>query len=127
MGKAINPTKNRLVRKKARYSGTGKRYIYLSRVAAEIRRSNPDIKTRVGILQGDIILTITVKKRNETKYQSIPDDMLNKAKEEVTRKSRMEAERRRERDERDLLGDQPMDTGSYIIIRWILHHWKILI
>ena len=88
-------------------------YKYLSRVAAEIRRSNPDIKTRVGILRGDIIPTITVKKRNETKYQAIPDDMLNKAKEEVTRKSRMEAERRkREREERELLGDQPMDTGA---------------
>ena len=88
-------------------------YKYLSRVTAEIRRSNPDIKTRVGILRGDIIPTITVKKRNETKYQAIPDDMLNKAKEEVTRKSRMEAERRkREREERELLGDQPMDTGT---------------
>ena len=39
--------------------------------------------------------------------------MLNKAKEEVTRKSRMEAQRRkREREERELLGDMPMDTGT---------------
>ena len=61
----------------------------------------------------DIIPTITVKKRNETIYQAIPNDMLNKAKQEVTRKSRMEAERRKgEREERELFGDQPMDTGS---------------
>ena len=63
--------------------------------------------------RGDITQTITVKKRNVTKYQAIPDDMLNKANEEVTRKSRMEAERRkREREERELLGEQPMDTGT---------------
>lgn len=88
-------------------------YKYLSRVAAEVRRSYPGIKTRTGILRGDIEPSITIRGRDETTYRKIPGDMLEAAKTEVNRRNKIEADRRRkEREERTLLGSQPMDTGA---------------
>ena len=88
-------------------------YKHLSRVVAEVRRSNPGIKTRTGILRGDIEPSITIRASNETTYRKIPGDMLEAAKTEVNRRNKIASEqRRKEREERALLGSHPMDTGA---------------
>ena len=85
---------------------------HLSRIAVEVRRARPELKTRVGILRGDTEPVITVRTRTETQYRKIPEDILEAAKTEVARRNKFEAERRkREREER--LSGEAMDTGAY--------------
>ncbi len=85
---------------------------YLSRVATEVRRSDPDLKTRVLIARGDIMPTIVIRQRNETNYKKIPDVLLDTAKAEIQRQNKADAERRRRDREEALLREEPMDIGA---------------
>lgn len=88
-------------------------YRHLCRVAMEVRRAHPELKTRVGINRGDTEATISVRARTENVFRRIPDEILEAGKNEVARRNKYEAERRRrDREERAHLGPQPMDTGS---------------
>lgn len=89
-----------------------KGYKYQSHIGAEIRKVHLEMKTKVAILRGDTLPSIKIRKRTKSKYYDVLDDMLTTARAEVMRKAKAEADRRkRDREERELLGDQPIDIG----------------
>ena len=58
-----------------------------------LRKRDPSIKTRVGIDRGDIWPSILMKKRGTGKYEPVLEQAYERAKDEVTRKRKREAEK----------------------------------
>ena len=85
-------------------------YKFLCKVASEVRHQNTNLKTRVGIMRGDPYPTITVRKRTEKDYKKIDENTFERAKAEVVRRAKLEAERKKKEKEDQLLSDEPMDT-----------------
>lgn len=81
----------------------------LGKLAAIIRQQNPDTKTRVAILRGDVWPTIQIKQRNGQKYTKCPDDILQTARAEHLRAQKeLSAEKKRKK----TAAEANMDTSG---------------
>ena len=88
-------------------------YKFHSRVAAEVCKAHPELKTKVVINRGDTKPSIAIKHRDENSYRRIPDDLFEPANEEVNRRTKMETEKRKkDKEEKALLGITQMDIGA---------------
>ena len=56
------------------------RYKFLQRVAATARKRDPQLKTRVGMVPGELFPIIQTKHRREPKYTKIKEGVFNEAK-----------------------------------------------
>ena len=64
-------------------------YKFLSRVVAEVCKAHPKLKTKVVINRGDTEPSIAIKHGDENIYRRIPDKLVEPAKEEVNRRTKM--------------------------------------
>ena len=90
-----------------------KAYKAQCKIATIIRRMDANVKTRVGIERGDLWPTISTKFRGAPKYERVPEQVFNTAKEVVIKEKKAENDKRKkEREDRLLEADEYMDTAK---------------
>ena len=85
-------------------------YKHLGKLASIIRENDGDIKTRVGILRGEVWPTLLVKQRNEARYIKADKTMMAEAKAEVIRRHKERAQAKKAKAPKPTGGQVPMEV-----------------
>ena len=96
------------------------------KIATVIRRMDANVKTRVGIEWGELWPTISTKFRGAPRYERVPEQVFNTAKEVVIKEKKAENDKRKkEREDRLLEADGKTKKHTIITQKFPSHIYTV--